>query len=197
MTKLSRFLFCFLVLITSLIVGTHPIFASTISEAGSHVLAGQLNIVSPENVTYNTNNLWLNVTSTFLLGPEYAKMCYSIDGQDNVTLPLNGTRDPLPLEITYENGTTTIVNSTKYSFYDLTGESTLSNLSEGAHHITVYANYTMNSGIGYDEKEIYFKIDMDSETSSIPEFPSWIVLPVFVVTTIAVISWKNKMSKNK
>ena len=190
MKKIYNTFVLFLMLLISSTLRVHPIFASNLSEGT--VLAGQLTIVSPSNITYSTNLVPLNVSSSFLLGPEYAKMCYSIEGQDNVTIPLTGTRDSLPLEITYENGTTEIVNSTKYSFFDLNGKATLSKLSEGTHHIVVYANYTMNSVIGYDEKELSFTIETNSEASSIPEFPSWMLLPLFLGSVFLILFFKTK-----
>jgi hypothetical protein len=191
MNKRFNIFILFLILLLCFALSVQPIFGTNVSEG--KVLAGQLNIISPANVTYNTNFVLLNVTSSFLLGPEYAKMCYSIDGQENVTIPLTGTRDPLPLEITYENGTTEIVYSTKYSFFDLNGIATLSGVSEGTHHIVVYANYTMNSVIGYDEKEVSFAIKTNSEASSIPEFPSWTILPIILVTTLCALVIKKRL----
>lgn len=183
----------FLTLFLSLMVGVQTVIAPYVSEGVSFNLAGPINIISPCNITYNTNDLLLNVTSNYLLGPEYANLCYSIDGTSNVTIPLTGTLEPREVEITFENGTVIIVNTTKYSGFTLNGFVVLSELSEGPHHIIVYANYTANTVISYYESEIYFTIDTNSEISFIPEFPSWTILPLILVATLAVIIYRKRL----
>ena len=175
--------FVFTILI-SIITGFYAV------EVG-HIASGQvfpvsaIDIVSPANTTYSSNNLNLTLTFTSLLGPEHTNLCYSLDGLTNVTIPLTGTQEPKKIETTYENGTTEIVNSTKYSPFSINGNIVLSGLSEGSHHIIVYANYTANSVTSYDKNEEYFTIDTKTETSPISEFPEW--TPLLIVAFIVIV----------
>ena len=186
----------FLILLMSSMVGGQAVIAQHTSTGQGFPLAGSINIISPSNITYATNDLVLYVTSKFLLGPEYAKMCYSIDGTNNVTIPLTGTREPREVTRTYANGTVVIVNSTLMVPFILTGEIALSGLSEGPHNIVVYSNYTANTVIGYDESSVCFTVDTNSETSSIPEFPSWTILPLILLVTIVVTAYRKKFTKH-
>lgn len=154
-------------------------------------LAGSLKIISPKNTTYNTNSIILNVSSSFLLGPEYANYYYCLDGTNNVTLPITGIREPREVTRTYENGTVIIVNSTLNVPSVLNGVTSLSELSEGSHKIVVYANYTANTIIGQDNATIFFNINTNSETSHIPEFQSWILLPLAILSIALVLICKN------
>jgi hypothetical protein len=198
MRKIISALILFSLLLVSSMVGIQIVSAQVIADGQDFPLAGPIRINSPANITYATNSLVLNVTSKFLLGPEYAKMCYSIDGTNNVTLPLTGIQEPREVERTYENGTTVKVNSTLNVPFKLNGEVALSGLSEGPHHIMVYANYTANTVIGYDESEVYFVIDTNSETSSIPEFPLWApLLFTFIVLAVAVAIYKRRLHKKQ
>ena len=43
---------------------------------------------------------------------------------------------------------------------------------------------------------IYFTIDTSPETK-IPEFPSWIILPIFAIATFLIITCKHKLPKNR
>jgi hypothetical protein len=133
------------------------------------------------------------VTSVFLLGPEYANFYYSLDGADNVTFPITGTREPREVTRTYENGTVVIVNSTLNVPSILKGETSLSELSEGPHEIVIYANYTANTIIGQDKTTLCFTITADSETTHIPEFQSWILLPLAILSIALVVFCKNML----
>ena len=188
-------LIVFLTLVISSIVGIQPVIAPYTSDGQDFILAGPINIIFPTNITYTSNILILNVSTTYLLGPEYANLCYSIDETNNVSIPLTGTQKPRKITRTYENGTIVIVNSTLNVPFILNGETTLSGLSEGNHNLVVYANYTANTDIGYDESTVYFTIDTGLETAHIPEFPSWIVLPLFMIATLlAIIISRKKQS---
>lgn len=154
-------------------------------------LAGPMEIISPKNITYNTNSIVLNVTSIFLLGPEYANFYYCLDETDNVTFPITGTREPREVTRTYENGTVIIVNSTLNVPSILKGETSLSELSEGPHKMVVYANYTANTIIGQDKTTVFFTINADSEATHIPEFQSWILLPLAILSIALVVICKK------
>jgi len=156
-------LIAFLTLLSLSIVGVQSVSAQHTSDGQVFPLAGPINIISPTNITYNYNILTLNVTSTYLLCPGYANLCYSLDGSNNVTIPLTGTQEPREITRTYDNGTIVIVNSTLNVPFILNGETTLSGLSEGNHNLVVYANYTANTVIGYDVSRVYFTIDTSSQ----------------------------------
>ena len=179
-------LIVFLTLVILSTVGIQSVIAQHTSDGQVFPLAGPINIISPTNITYDSNNLTLNVTSIFLLGPKYASFSYSIDGTSNVTIPLTGTREPREVTRTYEKGTIVIVNSTLNVPFTLSGQTTLLGLSEGPHHIVVYANYTANEVIGYDESTVNFTIGPSSESTYIPEFPSWTPLLIMVVAVMTV-----------
>ncbi|MFC1487703.1 hypothetical protein ACFLRN_08470 [Thermoproteota archaeon] len=155
-------LIVFLTVLTS-IVGIQPVIAPYTSDGQDFILAGPINIISPTNITYTSNILILNVSTTYLLGPDYANLCYSIDGKNNITIPLTGTQEPREITRTYENGTIVVINSTLNVPFILNGEATLSGLSEGSHNLVVYGNYTANTDIGYDDCRVYFTIDTSSQ----------------------------------
>jgi len=185
----SLFIFCLFVI--------PPTNAQYTSDGQDFPLAGPINIISPTNITYNSNNLTLKVTSLYLLGPEYASLSYSLDGASNVTIPLTGIQEPREVTRTYANGTIVIVNSTLNVPFTLNGEQTFLKLSEGPHHIVVYAKYTANNNIGYDISTVNFTISPNSETASIPEFPSWIILPFVLTITLFSIIVKRKLHNIK
>lgn len=179
--------------------GIPTVSAPDTSDGQDFPLAGPVNIISPTNITYDSNNLTLNVTSIFLLGPEYASFSYNLDGAGNVTIPLTGTQEPREVTRTYKNGTTIIVNSTLNVPFTLNGETPLLGLSEGPHRIVVYAIYNANDFIGYDESTVNFTIGPSSDLSAIPEFPSWMFLPLFISGLLAAVVIKRKIvsSNNK
>ena len=177
------------------LLGVPTVSAQYTSDGQVFPLAGPINIISPTNLTYDSNNLTLNVTSIFLLGPKYATFSYSLDGASNITIPLTGTQEPREATRTYENGTIVTVNSTLMVPFTLNGITSLLGLSEGPHQIVVYARYTANNVIGYDESTVNFTIGSSSESTHIPEFPSWTILPLFLIASIIVIVCKKKLTK--
>lgn len=170
-------------------VEVQNVFAPYVSGGERFPLAGGLTISFPSNSTYNVSSLDLVVTSTYLLGPKYADFCYSLNGEQNVSIPLTGTQEPREGTRTYANGTSVVVNSTFFAPFILKGETTLSNLTEGPHTLVVYAKYTANNVIGYDESTVQFTINKDSKVATIPEFPSLVLLIVglFVITVLSIV----------
>jgi hypothetical protein len=59
------------------------------------------------------------------------------------------------------------------------------------HFITTSA--TINFTINPDQKTIQFSID---QTDPIPEFPSWLILPLFISITLAVIAIRKKLTSS-
>jgi hypothetical protein len=68
----------------------------------------------------------------------------------------------------------------------------------GTEETTGVANIYNHSGSFY--MDVLASIDsytmiIEQNTDSIPEFPSWMILPIFVLTTIAIIFCKNRLDK--
>jgi hypothetical protein len=88
-------------------------------------------------------------------------MTYSIDGNDNVTIPTSETLVPVWADVTYANGTKTKEISSTLSYYSISGLVELENLQQGQHSLTVFARYDVHSmqKIAFDNKTVYFTID--------------------------------------
>ena len=182
-------------LLAASVVRVQNVFAPYVSGGESFPLAGPLNISFPSNSTYNMSSIELIVTSTYLLGPSNAEFCYSLDGEQTVSIPLTGTQEPVEATRTYANGTSVVVNTTMFVPFTLNGETTLSDLPEGQHTLTVYAEYKANNVIGYDESTVYFTINKDPKTATIPEFPTTSILALILVITLVVGVYTKGMKK--
>ncbi len=185
-------LIVFLTLFISYIFGAQIVIAPYTADGRGFPLASPISIMSPSNITYSNSELTLIVTFKFLLDPKYSNLSYSLDGKNKVTIPLTGTREPREVIRTYANGTSMVVNSTLMVPYNIKGEVTLPGLSEGHHNITVYAKYVANQIIAFDEITVHFTISPDLE-QHIPEFPSWIVFPLFLIATLFGIIIRKKL----
>jgi hypothetical protein len=78
-------------------------------------------------------------------------------------------------------------------------EVNLTEIPEGTHSITFEANergsYNSTYAFSIDGYEtIYFTIDTSQETK-IPEFSAWIILPLFLSSTLAVVVYRKKLTK--
>jgi hypothetical protein len=180
----------------SMVAAVNPVIAPYTSDGQAFPLATPISITSPSNITYSNSELTLIVAFKFLLSSRYSNLSYSIDGKNNVTIPLTGTQEPREVTRTYANGTSVIVNSTLMVLFTITGEVALPELSEGQHNITVYAKYLANQVVALDESTVYFTISTNSE-QKIPEFPSWTILPIFTIATLLIIICKQKLPKNR
>jgi hypothetical protein len=148
------------------LVGVQAVKAQYTSDGRGCPLLGNVHITSPSNITYVSNLLTLNVTVQSLFGPSDYRfvMVYSIDGENNVTIPLTTTFMPINATITYANGTTTTRISIM-SPYVTTGWVALSELPEGQHELTVYANYERTGtnhnfpALILDSSTVYFVIN--------------------------------------
>lgn len=184
-------------------VGGQAVIAQYTSDGQGFPLASPISIMSPANITYSSNELTLVVTFKFLLDHRYSSLSYSLDGKDNVTVPLTGTREPREVTRTYANGTSVLVNSTLMVPFTITGEVALPELSEGQHEITAYTRYIANQVVGLDNSTVYFTIstnsDHDISTNSaqeMPEFPLWTILPLILLVTIVVTAYRKKFTKH-
>jgi len=149
-------------------------------------------IFSPLHTTYNSRFLALNLTYAAGLGIEHS-LNYSIDGKYEGPIPLT-SKNPTELHV---------VNVQ-------IGYVTLPELSEGSHCLTVNVlcglyNYhganlpgapfipTFPGSSDYIATwthTIFFTID-----TSIPEFPSWIILPLFATATLIVVLVRKRLMR--
>ena len=194
MKRTASVLTLILALLILLAAGVQTVKAQYTPSGQGFPLASPISITSPSNSTYSSNLLTLSVTFKFLLSPSYANVNYSVDGKNNVTIPLTGIQEPREVTRTYANGTTIIVNSTLFVPFIITGGVTLPELTEGPHNITVYARYQANNDIGLDNSTVYFTISTNSE-QKIPEFPSWIIMPLFVAATFSAVMVYRRLTK--
>jgi hypothetical protein len=186
MKRIASVLTLIVALLTSLVAGVQTVNAD--SQPVSPVLSG-VNIVSPSNSTYSSSLLTLKANVTTLGGSNIkTSMDYSLDGTSNQTIPIT---------IEYPAG-----NSFTMALH--IGLLDLPTLSEGSHNITVYVacEYPNNNRFvnepdtitAFYNSTVHFTISTNSE-QEIPEFPSWIVLPLFLTVTLAVTLCRKKLSK--
>ena len=164
-----------LALLFSPTAGVQRVKASSQTE---YPLASGLDITSPSNTTYISSLLTLNVSITTIDASNIRiSMTYSLDGMFNNTIPL-------------------ITHSRENSFQATkTGSVILPTLSYGSHNVTVFAEHTINNELAHlDKNTVHFTIRSNSE-QEIPEFPSWIILPFFIVATLVVMIVKNNIRK--
>jgi hypothetical protein len=113
---------------------------------------GNFNIVSPSNITYNTNMLSLNVTGKVIVGSNVRLIInYSLDGKELVQLPLQ--TNPAHPEDPFIGVINTIV--------------LLPELSNGSHNITVFGDLEAN-GPHLAQATVFFTINKQSLETSIP-----------------------------
>ena len=119
-----------------------------------------VSVLSPENKTYQVNNLAL----TFTINKPTIWIGYSLDNQANITIM---------------------------------GNTTLSSLTNGLHHLTVYAQDAIGN-IGASEK-IYFTINVQQspQTPESTSFPTWIIaaIAIAVVAGTALLFYFVKIKK--
>jgi hypothetical protein len=186
----TKALVLILVFLFSVVAGINPVFAPYTADGQGFPLASPISITSPSNSTYSSGLLTLNVTVKTFLNPNTSNvtLVYCIDGKTNTTIRTESTPVPIEVETTDANGTKTTGISIQ-SYYLITGWATLPEMPEGSHSITVYGKYEFPGSyhnIGLDNSTVYFTIGTNSE-QKIPEFPSWIILTMFLIITLCVI----------
>ncbi len=152
-----------LALSVSSVVGVQTVKAQFTPDGKYCPLVGPIEITSPSNSTYSSNLLTLNITVQSLFDTsEYRyNMVYSVDGENNVTIPQTSLSFDYP-----PSGPLTPVT--------VTGWVTLPELSEGTHSLTVYANYertgvnTNYPALILDNSTVYFTISQQIEASHSP-----------------------------
>jgi len=132
MKKTALALALILALLASIMAGMQ---ALEVAEA-NFIPAAEIAITSPANKTYNSNSLVLNCTVYFTLTKNQL-VVYSIDGGANVT----------------------VFSKRSSQFYEIVCEQVmLPELSDGSHHLEVYAVYAEGEGAS-DHDQVHFAID--------------------------------------
>lgn len=191
MKKFHSIIVLLLVLSSIFVTGTHMVEG----ESADYIqYSSGTTIYSPINITYNSKFLTLNLTFGAGLGVD-CSLNYSIDGEHEGPIPLVAKN---PTEIHIINKMISLV--------------TLPELSEGSHCLTVNvlcgiydyhganplgAPFTPTSPGSSDYiatwvHTIYFTID-----TSIPEFPTWIILPLFLTTTLIGILVRKRLMRTR
>ncbi len=136
-------------LLTPLPLTIQAVNAATTPDGAGFPLASGINITSPINTTYPSGRLMLNISIRSIPGPiiyNY-EIAYSLDGKDNVTMPVTATFVPVEATAHYANGTTAKVISAFYSYYLIGGCVTLPELTQDIHNITVYEKCERKIGV--------------------------------------------------
>ena len=146
--KILALALTFMLALFSVGLGTQAV---KVAKAASPLSSG-IRITSPTNTTYNPSRLTVKVAFSALGGRtiEYS-MAYSLDGGENVTIPVVIDGHNMSFQIT------------------VSGSALLPKLSEGSHSVTVYSeidiyNFSAN-GVFYpkyailDHNTVYFTID--------------------------------------
>lgn len=142
------------------------------SSGGTLLPVSSILIDSPTNSTvYETSQVLLNFSVKSWFNPKLGNitMTYSLDGKDNVTIPISAKY--VPLEYIDKDGNVAI--STINAYYIVSGSLILEDLQSGQHSLTVFGRYELNSMmpgyIGFDNQTIQFTtINDNSIVSSNP-----------------------------
>ena len=174
--------------------------------------------------SYSSNDPHINYTHFFLTvySPDNNQTCkstmllnFSVDWREYPTfagLP----SPPAPVmkglySYTIDNNTAVTVASNQSSAdqFDLRGFKVnptfsylldVSNLTNGYHEIVITVGLTHNNSdiaryINRDTPIQFFVQNLTPTDSPIPEFPSWIILPLFLTATLIGIIYKKRMSR--
>lgn len=166
---------CFLMILT---LNIHTAQAAYTADGSGSPVIGTIEILSPTNTTYATGELILNVSVRSMVISIYnSEIVYSIDGTENVSLPLVSTFVPVEVTRTYANGTTETAVSQTASYYVISGETILPEQPMGEHNLTVFADYQCNSSISFswpdlmDKQSVIFTVNNSSESPTETEVP--------------------------
>jgi hypothetical protein len=146
-----------LMLLLPFLIEVQTIEAQTAATESHH---SNINIISPSNTTYNSNSLLLNVTIHRQFKPnEYdSRIMYSLNGEANVTVPST--------ETFFDMTTPESIWTALMSYTQISGTTSLQNLSEGYYFLTVFGVYERARGISnkypaimQDTQTVYFTIN--------------------------------------
>jgi hypothetical protein len=169
-----------LMIFCSVLIGIENLMVVNAESTGYIRYSSGVTLFSPLNITYSSNIMYLNLTFDQGAGID-CSLNYSIDGNYKGSIPL----------VTEDTGF--------HIIYKMTGLVALPELSEGSHNLTIdvlcglydyhganppgapFAPTSLGSSnyIATWTHIIYFTIN-----TYIPELPSWIILPLFLVATL-------------
>ncbi len=152
------------VFIVALLVRFQTVRAPYTDDGRLFPLGSPIKIASPSNTTYSPGLLMLDISFKLMLNVEKTNitLLYSLDGKENVTIPVSATFFPVETTVTYENGATETGISSIFSYYIIKGSVALPELSEGFHSIIVYGRYERAGGSSFDvfdDASVHFTID--------------------------------------
>lgn len=141
-----------------------------------------LELHSPQNITYPTSEILLNFTLIYE-GIDH-DVGYNIDGGAIVRINITKIlEEPIPQIFLPPWVRVTCI-----------GTIVLRDLSDGNHTVTVYDGYQYG---GTNARfEVFKRTSVSFEVSTraqIPEFPSWIILPLFFAATFLVIVFRKRL----
>jgi hypothetical protein len=172
MKKTKLILVILLVFSSSLVTGANVVNA----DSNDSIHFDAFTVYSPLNRTYTTQSLTLNLTFAVGMGIKYS-LSYNIDGEYVGSIPF-----------TVDNPNETHV------VHKATGFTELPELPEGSHHITVHL-----IAAGYQHRTlkyngtVCFSIDTQHQENVIPEFSSWIFLPLLLTATSAILILRRNL----
>jgi hypothetical protein len=177
MTRITGALTIAALLLVSIIAGTLPVKWALANPLPA--MQEKIEITSPKNATYNINKIFLaiNVTTTYS-----CTLFYSVDGHsmkpvENMTVisreNINVGKNPPVYKL--------VLNASAWVSVPL-----------GEHNITVYhINPKTELKVGQAVAIFY----IDSLSPNIPEFPSWIILPLLLLGILVVTMYRKKLTK--
>ena len=129
-----------------------------------------ISVLSVENKTYDTSDVPLNCT----VNESVTQITYSLDGQENVTIP---------------------VGQAPYNFDGqenlmIAGKTTLTNLTDGEHSLTVYA--TDEAGNTGASETIYFNVEVPEPFPTVPVAAASVAAVVVVGAGLLIYFKKRK-----
>jgi hypothetical protein len=157
-----------IIIFCSLLTGYQTVLAQHTPDGKPCPLASGITINSPTNRTYGAVLPPLNISLRGFLNPATYRVeaVYCIDENQNITIPMKSSFVPVTSTITYASGITSTGVSSLFSFYLFTGNTPLQPLPDGAHTLTVYANYTCinkasgnNPDILYINNTVHFSVN--------------------------------------
>jgi hypothetical protein len=148
------------------------------ADSDDYIQSSAYKLYSPLNRTYNSRFLTLNMTFGAAIGIKYS-LSYEIDGKDG---------NPIPFVIDKPNETHVV--------YKAIGFAKLPELSEGPHKLTIHfiASGYQPNGLSYVDT-LYFTINTQSQKNTIPEFSSWMIIPLFLAAPSVILIFRRSLKK--
>jgi len=173
MKKTKSVIVVLLVFSTVLVTQNHIVE----SESADHIKFYAFTVYSPLNRTYNSEFLVLNLTFNVGMGIRYT-LKYNIDKKYEASIPFK-VENPNELHV---------VNKA-------TGYAALPELSEGSHNLTIHliASGYLHGTLSFAET-IYFTTNTQNQDNLIPESFSWLILPLFLISTLSVIIVRKRFT---